>query len=321
MSLIRGTKKLYLLGAVFLFIANDPALAQFGFTSAPNVTNPALPRVLLIGDSIMAGYKSKVRQLLDGQANIDDFGTPLWLTNGVAAQVQTIVNDHGPYDVIHFNDSGLHGWQEGRPPANDHAYQDLLQGYVDVLKTSTERIIWANTTNLTASDNTLQLDPVNNPTIIGFNTNADIVMAANGIATIDLYGITVSHLNWKTDQFHWNSSGYTAMASAIAPVISAALTALPGDYNGDSVVDAADYTTWRDNLGATESVLPAGTGDNSGVVDAGDYTRWKVNFGASNATTAAFDSIVVPEPNLIASLVCLAIAMSGFAHRFNASLE
>ena len=24
---------------------------------------------------------------------------------------------------------------------------------------------------------------------------------------------------------------------------------LPGDYNADGIVDAADYTVWRDNLG------------------------------------------------------------------------
>jgi hypothetical protein len=53
---------------------------------------------------------------------------------------------------------------------------------------------------------------------------------------------------------------------------------LAGDYNGDDVVNAADYTVWRDTLGRTGSNLPA-DGNRNGQVDAADYTLWKSNFG------------------------------------------
>ena len=36
----------------------------------PIQDNPALPRVLLIGDSISIGYTLPVRELLDGRANL-----------------------------------------------------------------------------------------------------------------------------------------------------------------------------------------------------------------------------------------------------------
>src|SRR5262249_52351090 len=45
----------------------------------------------------------------------------------------------------------------------------------------------------------------------------------------------------------------------------------PGDYNGNGVVDAADYTRWRDTLG--DEVTGAGwgaDGDRSLVIDAND---------------------------------------------------
>lgn len=74
---------------------------------------------------------------------------------------------------------------------------------------------------------------------------------------------------------------------------------LPGDYNGDNLVNLADYTVWRDNLGGAESTL-MGNGDGSGVVDAGDYTRWKNNFGASagsGALIASWEASAVPEPS------------------------
>jgi hypothetical protein len=63
---------------------------------------------------------------------------------------------------------------------------------------------------------------------------------------------------------------------------------LPGDYNVDGVVNAADYTVWRNNLGIDphpgplpegEGVIGDGNGD--GVVDALDYAVWKSNFGAT----------------------------------------
>src|SRR5690606_30966986 len=57
----------------------------------------------------------------------------------------------------------------------------------------------------------------------------------------------------------------------------ATLLALAGDFNGNGVVDVADYVVWRNNLGADESILNGG-GDNSGSVDVGDYVLWKSQF-------------------------------------------
>lgn len=72
---------------------------------------------------------------------------------------------------------------------------------------------------------------------------------------------------------------------------------LPGDYNGDGTVNLADYTVWRDNLGANESTL-ANPGDGSGTVDTGDYDVWKSNFGTSGAGSASLlaGTSRVPEP-------------------------
>jgi hypothetical protein len=76
-----------------------------------------------------------------------------------------------------------------------------------------------------------------------------------------------------------------------------------GDFNGDWLVDSADYTVWRDNLNGNESVL-GGAGDGSGIVDAGDYTLWKGNYGGGGASNAP----AIPEP---ASTLMLIIALGG----------
>ncbi len=48
---------------------------------------------------------------------------------------------------------------------------------------------------------------------------------------------------------------------------------LPGDYNADGAVDAADYTVWQNAFGSTTDALADGNGD--GVVNLADYTVWR----------------------------------------------
>ena len=55
---------------------------------------------------------------------------------------------------------------------------------------------------------------------------------------------------------------------------------LPGDFNINGVVDAADYTIWRNNLGAPTDAALNGNGDATPGVGAGDYSLWKSNFGS-----------------------------------------
>jgi len=68
---------------------------------------------------------------------------------------------------------------------------------------------------------------------------------------------------------------------------------LAGDYNQNGVVDAADYTVWRDNLGG----LTALPNDDTPGVGPDDYTRWKNNFGMTAGSGAGVGSnAAVPEP-------------------------
>ncbi len=102
-------------------------------------------------------------------------------------------------------------------------------------------------------------------------------------------------LTW---QVHYNASDVTLELAF----------ALTGDYNGNGVVDAADYTVWRDSLDQMGSGLAA-DGDGDGAIDADDYGVWASHFGeaaGSGGGAALFSagplSPAVPEP---ASLVIL----------------
>ena len=69
---------------------------------------------------------------------------------------------------------------------------------------------------------------------------------------------------------------------------------IPGDFNDDGVVNAADYTVWRDNLGATDESTLNGNGSSNGVVDAADYNLWVANYGEGSEASSI--SAAVPEP-------------------------
>jgi len=50
-----------------------------------------------------------------------------------------------------------------------------------------------------------------------------------------------------------------------------------GDYNKDSVVNAADYTVWRNTLGSMSDLRA--DGDKNGTIQQDDYDYWKARFG------------------------------------------
>ena len=91
-----------------------------------------------------------------------------------------------------------------------------------------------------------------------------------------------------------------------APVV----LGLPGDFNGDGWVDAADYTTWRDHLGDGDESALNGNGDGMNGVDAGDYTLWVDSFGTHNEGGGSLGAGNVPEP---ASVTLMAMGLIGLA--------
>jgi hypothetical protein len=94
--------------------------------------------------------------------------------------------------------------------------------------------------------------------------------------------------------------------SVVLQVVEVVL--LAGDYNQNGIVDAADYTLWRNNLGA-----PAGTLANDvdgGVIGPAQYATWKSNFGATLGSGAGGVGSV-PEPSSLLLCLMLAIGCSG----------
>jgi hypothetical protein len=88
---------------------------------------------------------------------------------------------------------------------------------------------------------------------------------------------------------------------------------LTGDYNGDGVVDAADYTVWRDTLGQSGTALAA-DGNGNGTIDAGDFDVWTMHFGEHAGSGSAASASAVPEPTSL-WLLLLGILANCFRQR------
>jgi hypothetical protein len=100
-------------------------------------------------------------------------------------------------------------------------------------------------------------------------------------------------------------SSVAALDDAAVPWVEQQLN-LPGDYNRNGVVDAADYALWRDTNGQMGIGLAA-DGDGNQHVEQADYVFWRQRFGqasqlivnigfGSGATAGLPNSAAVPEP-------------------------
>ena len=122
----------------------------------------------------------------------------------------------------------------------------------------------------------------------------------------------------KLDAALLRDLGYDLLDTLAAPILA-------GDYNGNDIVDAADYTVWRDNLGTNGtpgSVLGDGTttgdllGTPDGLVDQWDYDFWVQEFGnmAPGSGSGSASQQAVPEP-AAAQLFVLAVALLSCVER------
>ena len=100
-------------------------------------------------------------------------------------------------------------------------------------------------------------------------------------------------LVWNTSQLYT-----TGVLSVVSPGV-------PGDYNNNGSVDAADYVLWRKGGPLMNEV------DTPGTVNAADYAAWRARFGnpGSGSGTGASANATVPEPATWVMLIVAAVGM------------
>jgi hypothetical protein len=86
----------------------------------------------------------------------------------------------------------------------------------------------------------------------------------------------------------------------VSTMIMEVFRTIPGDFNLDGSLDAADYVVWRKGLGASGALFTQGDADFDGDVDSDDRLEWQADFGFARqpivAGAASAIAAVVPEP-------------------------
>jgi lysophospholipase L1-like esterase len=176
-------------------------------------------RVLLIGDSIMNGYRHQVTAQLKKVAKVSFWVTGLHLNSPELHPELKKVLNRDNYDVIHFN-IGLHGWVPGRIPKGQ--YEPLLRTYVETIREHAPhaKLIWASTTPIRLKANTKTLDPLHNKTVVDRNQLAEKVMASEKIPVNDLYALVSGKMQFAAgDPFHWTGPANKLMATQVVKCV------------------------------------------------------------------------------------------------------
>jgi hypothetical protein len=140
-------------------------------------------------------------------------------------------------------------------------------------------------------------DDLGNPIFIPF-TKTDLINLVTGYATQGWFeGLTDTYSGSETLTGLGNGLAYYEEATSISIVAAnVEVAGLPGDFNSDDIVDAADYVVWRKNE-TDNSPLP---NDNGLTTQAERFDLWRNNFGAQGGGGAVAGS--VPEPSTLALL-------------------
>jgi hypothetical protein len=98
-------------------------------------------------------------------------------------------------------------------------------------------------------------------------------------------------------QFYFNKNGGVDLTLYIDNVrVGMATVGLPGDYNANGTVDAADYVLWR-NGGPLENEVA-----DPSTISPADYDEWRARFGDALAGGAG-SQVAVPEPATVLMLI------------------
>jgi lysophospholipase L1-like esterase len=177
----------------------------------------ALPRVLLIGDSISCGYGPKVIKNLEGRVHVDRMANSRGVHDPILFKEIRIALENYAYKVIHFN-NGLHALH-----LSDEDYRRGLEKYVDMIHELSRgaAMIWASSTPITQTIAGYPFDEEKNDIVIRRNAVARTIMNERNISINDLYSVVVGKSDLLAgDGYHYNDKGYEILGKVVANAIS-----------------------------------------------------------------------------------------------------
>lgn len=188
-----------------------------------------LPKVLLVGDSIVKGYYDQVEARMAGKAACARYATSKFLGNpDYLVELGLLLKRHD-FDVIHIN-NGLHGWDY-----SEEEYRQGLEALLAALKRDAPgaKIIWCMTTPVRSSGDLSQFDAGQNDRVIARNKIAGELMEAAEIPINNLYETVRDHPDYFAgDGVHYNDKGRAAQAEQVAAIIETWLQ-VPATSSGE----------------------------------------------------------------------------------------
>jgi hypothetical protein len=184
--------------------------------SHANETN--LPRVLLIGDSIVRDYYPEVEKQLAGKAFVARLSTSRFISDPVLLKEIELVLGGTKFDVIQFN-NGMHGWQH-----TEAEYRKAFPKLIKIIRAHAPkaRLIWASTTPLrdgkgvTGDTNAKYSDE----RIAARNAIAAEFVTAQNIPTDDLNTAMQGHPEYHSDNVHFNGQGIQIQAAQVSAKVA-----------------------------------------------------------------------------------------------------
>jgi hypothetical protein len=180
-----------------------------------NETN--LPRVLLIGDSIVRDYYPEVEKRLAGKAFVGRLATSRFVADPVLLKEIESVLSGAKFDVILFN-NGMHGWQH-----SEAAYRKAFPKFIKAIRAHAPKakLIWASTTPLrNGKDVTYDTKAeYSDARIAARNALAGEVVEAQKIPTVDLNAAVRGHPEFHSDNVHFNGQGSQILAAQVSAAI------------------------------------------------------------------------------------------------------
>jgi len=242
----------------------------------PITDTPALPRVLLIGDSISIGYTLDTRAALKGRANVHRIpanGGPT--TRGLAELDKWL--GKGKWDVIHFNwglhdlkyisaKGGLTSPDKGKQQVPPEQYEKNLIELVRRLHKTGAKLIFATTTPVPKGAGGRVPGDAKKYNRIALN-----VMRSYNVPVDDLYTFILPKLKTlqRPANVHFLPEGSKALAGQVAAAITRALAArrAPAGHPVQPMIKGGTNVLWTPMAALTDEF------DGTKL----DETKWHAN--------------------------------------------
>jgi len=176
--------------------------------------DPALPRLLIIGDSISRGYTLATRHILAGKVNVHRAPENCGPTANGLKKINIWLGG-GKWDVITWN-FGIH--DRNTAPST---YRTNLEALLKRLRQTGAKVIWVRTTPAPPSGT--NNEKFSDAQCDRLNAVADDVMKANHISEVDLYTLLKPKLAelQLPNNVHFKEDGYQLMGGEVAKAVLA----------------------------------------------------------------------------------------------------